>query len=353
MSPGRFTALLVAALAVISFAFWLSTQRYLPRDDAFGARVFPGLDGRLDDVKGLRIVGPGGVALVTLDRPDGRWEVAERGYPADGRRARALLQSLAALQVVEPKTRDPDGYSRLGVEDVGRAGASGVRIDVRGLDAPLSLIVGRDADAGTAYVRVPDAAEALLVQPALDLPRDPREWLARRVVDVTPARIQSFEIERDGERAWRGEKSARADAHFTLGGLPAGREPYAADAADTVANALAGFEIEDVERASAVPPTATPTARAVFRTFDGLVVTLYGRADDRGYWVRLEAAHDAGLAARFPAGAGDDAPGVEQVRAAADRLSTTAEGWWYRISPDRYDCAFRPLEGLLAPRGLH
>ena len=59
MTGRRFMALLVGALAVISFAFWLSTQRYLPRDRSFGTPVLDAFEPTIDDVRGIRIVGAG------------------------------------------------------------------------------------------------------------------------------------------------------------------------------------------------------------------------------------------------------------------------------------------------------
>lgn len=346
MNPRRFLALLVAALAVITFAFWLSTQRYLPRDDAFGARALPELEAALNDVTGLRIVGPGEVALVTLARPDGRWAVVERGYPADASRVRALLLQLAYLEVVEPKTADAANYARLGVEDVSSPGAQGFRIDFQGLARPLALIVGREDRPGSGFVRRADAPEALLVEPRLDVHRDPRAWLARPAVDVAPARVQSFEIARTDASPWRGEKASRAEATFTLTGLPPGRELYAPDAADVVAGTLAGLDFEDV-RPAAAAPAGPEQARATFRTFDGLVVTAIGRSEPDARWLRFEVGHDPGFAARFPPAAGDEAPGGEQVRAEADRLEAVTRGWWYRVSPDRYDRTFRAIDSLL------
>lgn len=346
MNPKRFLALLVAALAVISFAFWLSTQRYLPRDAAFGARALPELEPALNDVTGLRIVGPGNAPLVTLDRPDGRWQVAERGYPADASRVRALLLSLAELEIVEPKTADAANYARLGVEDVNAPGAQGFRIEIRGLDRPLALVVGREAQPGSGFVRRADAAEALLVRPRIDVDRDPRAWLARPVLDVAPGRVQAFEIARTGARPWRGEKRSRAEATFALAGVPRGRDLYAPDAADVVAGTLASFDFEDVRRADAAP-AGGEDARATFRTFDGLVVTVVGRVEADARWLRFDVAYDPAQTARFPPGAGDDAPGGEQVRAEADRLGATTGGWWYRVSPDRYDRTFRAIDTLL------
>jgi hypothetical protein len=345
----RFFVLLVAALAVITFAFWLSTQRYLPRDAAFGTRALPELEPALDDVTGLRIVGPGGTALVTLERTDGRWQVAERGYPADAARVRGLLRALAQLEIVEPKTADAANYPRLGVEDVATPAARGFRIELRGLEPPLALIVGREAQPGSGYVRRADAAGALLVRPRIDVDRDPRAWLARPVVDVAAARVQAFEIARAGDRPWRGERLARAATTFTLAGLPPGREPYAPDAADAVAGALAQLDFDDVRPADPGADGTAADARATFRTFDGLVVTVLGRVDGDARWLRFEAASDPALPARFPPGAGDEAPGGEQVRAGAERLAATTRGWWYRVGADRYDRTFPPLDALLRP----
>lgn len=350
MSARRFVALLVAALAVISFAFWLSTQRYLPRDRAFGTAVLTGLAPAVDDVRAIRVVGPRNETLVTLDRPDGRWRVADREYPADGRRVRALLRSLGELQVLERITRDPQRFAALGVDDVAAADATGLRLELRTSQGPVALIVGHAPDATTTYVRVPGSAQVLLATPRLDLPRDPDAWLARTIVDVAPARMQSLEISRDGGRIWRGERSSRDAGRFALTGGPTSRAPIQVDVAD-LASGLVALEFVGVRSANEFAPSATAESRATFRTFDGLVLEFTGRVVDDQHWLHVHAVADAVTAAGFPPGAGDDAPGPEQVRAEAERIDATTHDWWYRVGADRYDRVFRPLEPLLRPRG--
>jgi hypothetical protein len=348
VSGRRFLALLVAALAIITFAFWLSAQRYLPRDRSFGTPVLAGLAPSVDDVRSVRIVGAGNAVLVTLDRPDGRWRVAELDYPADGRRVRALLRTLGELHMLERKTRDPANYARLGVEDVASATATGLRVELRGAAGPVALIVGREADPSSGYVRVAGAAETLLATPRLDLDREPRAWLARTIVDVTPARVQAAEITRAGSAAWRAERPARG-APLAFAGLPAGRE-LDDGASEIVANALAALELDDVRDARTFTP-AGAESHATYRTFDGLVLAFTGREDGDARWLRVDASVDAAQADRFPPGAGDDAPGDEQVRAEAARIATAATRRWYRVGGDRYDRVFRPLAPLLRPRG--
>jgi hypothetical protein len=351
MSAKRFLVLLIAALVVISFAFWLSTQRYLPRDRAFGTPVLAGLAPAVDDVRSIRIVGPGNRTLVTIDRPDGRWRVAERGYPADGRRVRALLRSLGELQVLEPKTRDPRRHAALGVEDVAAPDAGGLRVELRGPGGPTALIVGHASDPTSGYVRVQGAAQALLATPRIDLSRTPDDWLARTIVDVAPVRVQSVTISRDGSRPWRADKASRDAAHFAFGGSSGQASLSAPDELDTLANALAALEFDDVRRAAEFAPPAGPESRATFRTFDGLLLEFVGRIDGDHRWLQVAASADAAFAARFPPGAGDEAPGPEQVRAEAERIDSTTRGWWYRVGADRYDRVFRPLEPPPRPRG--
>lgn len=346
MSPKRLFVLLALALAVTGGAIWLSSQRALKRDADYGTPVLPGLAAELDAVTSLRLVGAGNQTLVTLTRGDGRWIVGEAGYPADTVRVRRLLVALGELSVVEPKTEDPTRYAALAVEDVADPKAQSLRLELGGLSKPLALIVGHAAAGRGAFVRVPGQRQALEARPALDVARAPRDWLARTIVDVAPARVQAVEIERSDAPPWRALKATREAAHFDVPGLPKGRELTSPGAADAAGNALGNLEFEEVRRAAPAVGQPRPQ-RAVVRCFDGLVVTLEGRADGEARWLTLAASFDAELAARFPPAAGQAAPGADQVRAEAERITATARGWEYRIPAYRFDAVFRKRDELL------
>jgi hypothetical protein len=346
VSPKRLFVLLALALAVTGGAFWLSSQRTLRRDPDYGTPVLPGLAAELDAVTSVRLVGAGNRTLVTLTRGDGRWVVGEAGYPADTVRVRRLLVALGELHVVEPKTEDPARYPTLAVEDVEDPKAQSLRLELRGPREPLALIVGHAAAGLGAYVRVPGQRQALEARPALDVARAPRDWLARTIVDLAPARVQAVEVERSDATPWRAVKAARDAAHFEVPGLPKGRELSSAGAADAAGGALGNLEFDEVRRAEPAAEHSRPQ-RAVVRCFDGLVVALEGRADGEARWIRLAASFDAELAARFPPAAGQAAPGGEQVRAEAERITATARGWEYRVPAYRYDAIFRRRDELL------
>lgn len=346
MSLRRLGILLLLALAVTGGAFWLSSQRTLPRDPDFGTPVLAGLAGELDAITGIRVVGAGNQTLLTLDRSSGRWLVVEQGYPADATRVRRLLVALGELRVIEGKTSDPARYAALAVEDVDGPKAQSLRIELRGLPQPVALLVGHAGAGQGGYVRIPGQRQALEARPVLDVARAPRDWLQRTIVDVAPERVMALEVERSDGPAWRAVKAARDAAHFDVPGLPKGKELTSLGAADSAANALGNLEFDEVRRAPEHAPPAR-LERALVRTFDGLVVSLSGRREGEARWIALSASFDAATAARFPAAAGQAAPGAEQVRAEAERLTTTTRGWEYRLPPYRFDAVFRKRDELL------
>lgn len=346
MSAKRLWVLLALAIAVAGGAYWLSTQGTLKRDPDYGTRVLPGLAATLDAVSSIKLVGAGGRTLVTLTRDGGRWRVAEAGYAADAARVRRLLVALGDLRVLEAKTEDPARYPALAVEDVEAPKAQSLRLELGGPPEPLALLIGHAAAGQGAYVRVPGQRQALEVRPSLDVPREPRDWLARTIVDLAPARVQSLEVEPGEGPAWRAVKAARDAAHFDVPGLPKGRELASLGAADGAGSALATLDFEEVRKAEPPAGHARPE-HATVRTFDGLVVSLEGRRDGEARWLTLAASIDAAQAARFPPAAGQSVPGAEAVSSEAERIGATTAGWEYRVSAYRYDAIFGKRDALL------
>ncbi len=220
--------------------------------------------------------------------------------PADAARVRRLLVALGDLRVLEAKTEDPARYPALAVEDVEAPKAQSLRLELGGPPEPLALLIGHAAAGQGAYVRVPGQRQALEVRPSLDVPREPRDWLARTIVDLAPARVQSLEVEPGEGPAWRAVKAARDAAHFDVPGLPKGRELASLGAADGAGSALATLDFEEVRKAEPPAGHARPE-HATVRTFDGLVVSLEGRRDGEARWLTLAASYRRRAGRALPA----------------------------------------------------
>jgi hypothetical protein len=329
MTARRVAWLLVAGVLVIAFAIWLSSLRHLERATLAGDLVLPGLERGVNTVTQVS-VRRGDETHVTLSRQGTEWIVAERGWPADRGKVRKLLLDLGALNVVEEKTRLPGNYAQLGVEDVSSPKASGMRVEVHSPAKQWALIVGRPSSAKSGYVRLADNPRSLLAAPLLNVDADPKTWLARSIIDITPERVREIEEHPPQGPAFTASRATAEQKDFTVSPLPKGRELSGPGAADALAAALSSLNLDDVGKAPAVPAAAP--ARAVVRTFDGLEITIFGRKDGTRSLLSL-AAHSSA------------APGT----AAAQQLDARLAGWEFQVPDYKYAAIFVGLDELLKP----
>ena len=119
MGPRVFLGLL--AVTVIAAAAALLTA--LTQPTAAPVRyvdepAFPALRDNPDAVAKVALTTPAGSFTLVRETGD-RWSALERfGYPVDDDQVRALIVALADMRLIEAKTRLPERYGRLEVEDV-------------------------------------------------------------------------------------------------------------------------------------------------------------------------------------------------------------------------------------------
>lgn len=109
----------------------------------------------------------------------GAWPNAAAIGPTS-RKLRALLQTLATAQRVEARTRVPERYAQLGVEDVSAADARGVRVEVVTPEQTHAWIIGNNPVRGVGtYVRAADQAQSWQIGTNLAVERSAANWLDR------------------------------------------------------------------------------------------------------------------------------------------------------------------------------
>ena len=285
--------LLAATALVIGLAFWASTSRHSESAGGDSGSLLPGLTATLNDISSVRIVGAGNQTLVTLNKAAEGWGVSEReGYSADIEKVRGLLIGLANAVLVEAKTSNPELYSKLGVEDVASASATGLRIELDGGSAPVKLIVGHYASqgAGGSYVRRNDEAQSWLARGSLIPEKKPELWLQRNLADIESSRLRQVEITRGGRSLVVSKPNPEAD-RFQIENLPKGREAKSEYEANGIGSVLTGLRFEDVQK---VDPEHAATADIVARYtgFDGLVIKAEARGSGEQNWVRFTAVLD-------------------------------------------------------------
>lgn len=328
MNARRVAWLLIAAVAVIGFAIWVSSLRHLEHATLGGDLVLPGLESAINSVTEVRLRKADGT-VTTLQANAAAWTVKERSWPAQVNKVRKLLLDLGALNVVEEKTRLAANYPALGVEDLSSAKAAGTEVEVVAPAHTWVLIVGKSSGAKAGYVRLGGAVQSLLAAPLLAVDADPRHWLEAALIDIPAERVREIEERPAAGTGFTASRQKKEDTHFTVAPLPKGRELSGPGAADSLAAALSGLTLEDVAKALPADPQA---AHALFRTFDGLEVEAMGHKDATHAFVALSARSSA------PATADE-----------ARQLNARFAGWEFEIADYKYAAIFAPVTELLKP----
>jgi len=327
VSARRVAWLLIAGLAVIAFAIWLSSRRHLERDLAAGAPVLPGLQHSINTVTTVTLR-KGDGTHTTLQKDVSVWRVTERGWPGDVGKVRKLLLDLGALNIVEEKTRLPANYPQLGVEDIGSPKATGTRVDVAAPSHTWSIIIGKPSGGKSGYVRVATAPQTLLAAPQLMVDSDPKGWLDHVLLDVPVARVRQVEEHPASGAAFTVSRDKKEQNDFAVSPLPKGRELTSPAAAEPITTALGSLTLEDVRKGGGT--SDPPAARATFRTFDGLELELAGRKDGTHSLIAITARSTA-----------------KETAAEAEQLAARVTGWEFEIPDYKYNSMFTPLEELL------
>jgi len=348
MTARRVITLLILGVLVIAGAIWLSSKRHLERATLAGDLVLPGLEGTLNSVSEVRLI-KGDGTRATLKRGQSAWTVGERDYPADSGKVRKLLLDLAALNVVEEKTRTAENYPQLGVEDVSSPKSTGTRVEAVTPGKTFAVVVGKSSSAKSGYVRVAGAPQSFLAAPLISLDADPKHWLDHTLLDIAQDRIREIAVKPAEGPGYTAARAKKEESDFAVTELPKGRELSSPAAADPIAGSLAGLTLDDVRRvpsaesavrtagpgihtaeSGAPPASSAPAAAATFRTFDGLEVEVTGRKEGTRTFISL--------------GSQSTAPGAQ---AEAQTLQARLKGWEYEVPSYKYDGMFRSLEELL------
>jgi hypothetical protein len=386
MNTNKLIILVAVALAAIGLGIWVSSER-ASQEETSSASLFPDLKKTINDATAVRIFTAGDKQAVEIARKDSAWIVSGRhGFPADDAKVRKLLLSLANAKLREEKTSNPENYASLNVEDVSTEDASGIRVEVAGVQPTVNLIVGKPGTSlDTQYVRKVGEKQSWLVDADFDTTSVPQDWLRKTLFEIAADRIQSATVQAKGAKPYTAAKNAKADADFSVVDLPKAKKLTSPSAANTLATALTGVALSDVQPAAEFE--GSPDVTATYQTFDGLVLEMKGWSKDDKRYLAGQVRFDAALADRFTA-AGEpaeskedntaetaeaataktdeaDEPGSDKADGAAKpsaaapaatpnvaeeakSLNERLAGWVFEIPEYKYNAIFKPLDDLLA-----
>lgn len=339
MTPKSFTTLAIAAIASLAIAAVVHT-----RADSWstgtpeGAKLIPNLQREMAKIATISMK-QANQSLV-LERKGDQWTLKDRGgYPAQGDRVRTLLLRLSDAVIVDGKTRNPERYGLLELDDVGAKDSKSRQLVITDdkARAITDLIIGKrsveqfGAGKGGTYVRRPGERETWLVSTEIDVNPAPNQWVDTTIFEAEIAKVKRVEVNLGGEKVIverEAGKPANKDA-YKLVGMPEGKKLKTDYTLEDLVNAFARVELEDVRKQQPAPAGAKPPYTATFEMENGSKIGLSVVSEGDQRWATVEAT-----------GEGD-------AKEAAEKLTARTKGWQYRLPNWKYEQIFKKQADLL------
>lgn len=296
----------LSALAVIAAALIIVTvfvvKREEPGPPPTGQPVFPELKTAINDVTELSVATQSGT--ITLHRQEDIWRVKEKyDYPADLGTVRETLIGFAELTTLEPKTRKPELYEKLGLQDVEAEGSLSTGVTFKdATDNPVAaVVIGNDRPAQgkggykELFIRKVGDPQTWLVQGRLTVEKNPGKWLDKELTQIETKRVRRLIVTHPDKTRLVVEKAKPADLDYQVANLPEGLEIESQFTVNNIVSTVTSLSLDDVKPVSEVPFDDQPVRTAVFETFDGLQGTVQLLPKDEKNYVTISAVFNADL----------------------------------------------------------
>lgn len=311
---------------------------------AHAEKLFPDLPAQAAAVRRIEIRSAG--QQVTLQGSGSDWTVVEKhDFPADSAKVRALLEGLAGLTLIEPRTADPARHAALNLQMPDAPDARGVLVRVLGENDTVlaAVLLGKPrAAAGQGprqmFVRRPDEDQTWLTDGAVDPQRTPPLWLRGEAFDLPQARVRAVRVQHPGQTPLLVSRTAPEASFSPQTPLPKGRDPQPSTIG-AVAYGLQRLPLQNVFKPDEVSGDWAQAVSVAFDTFDGLTVTARVLSLNGVPHVRLSATVAADASSEQSAAA----------NAEAERIARQTTDWVFVVPPHTAATFTPTLENLLVP----
>lgn len=301
MTSKSLTILGCLAVVLIGVALFMSQPENSGQSDE-GQDLFPGLMEKINDVSELVVKTRTGT--ITIMRKGKTWTVKEKhDYPANMEKIREAVVGLGELKILEAKTKKPELYEKLGLEDVEAEGSlsTGVTLkDAAGATMADAIVGKQQPSKGSlgqdeVYIRKPGDPQTWLAIGKFSVEKIPSEWLDKEFLEIEPKRVRRVTIMHPDNTKLVLEKENPDDSDFTVANLPKGKEVQSQFAVNNIVSTLTSLLFDDVKPQSDISFEDKAPVTATFETFDGMEGTVKLLRKDEKNYVKVSAAFNAEL----------------------------------------------------------
>jgi hypothetical protein len=295
--------------------------------------LYPGLGQSLEQVVQIQIKNQND--HITLVRAENTWGLAERGnYPVDPDQVKSLLQGVAELKIVEPKTSNALLYEQLDLADLTQPGSKAWQLVMLNdkQEEVINLIIGKreavqngEQYAERIFARKSGDNQSWLVQGLLPLNLNLRDWIEQPLVEfINENQIKSVVVTKPDNTSFTISKNAVEQQDFELQNPPvqAGMK-LDVDAVNTVPFEVAELEFDDIVPATEKQLDWSHALSAKVETFPGMALDLAVIRDGEQVYAKV--------LAKVPENANPE------LQEQATKLNALTQAWYYKLAPEFYN----------------
>lgn len=354
------TLIVLAAVTItVAIAAAVVTQQQRSPTELRKEALLPRLVADINEAASISITGNRHKTL--LERENDTWTIANSDdYPALQDKVRNLIIDLSELTTLERKTRNPELYYRLDVQDPSEPDSKAVRVMVadQGGSTLADVIIGKPRISRVTniqtglYVRKPDEPHAMLVEGSVGVAAEKTAWFNPNIIDIPAMRIMEISIRHpDGSilRAFRNSP----EQDFQLADLPENRRVASRTVLNRFGSVLHEVRADDVRAVDAFTFPAS-TIESEIRTFDGMRVAVNATTIDDRHYAHFEFRYDESAVTDTSTGFAEDGIGDGEsggperlpVELETAELSGQHDEWVYQIPGFKYEILSQTIENL-------
>ncbi|WP_455210848.1 DUF4340 domain-containing protein [Kaarinaea lacus] len=273
--------LAVTVIVVIAAVVAVNQQQSTVVNQQAGDYLFPGLESKVNDIAKIEIVK--GEDRLTLQRSDNNWQILEKdNYPADFSKIKESIMKIAAFTTLEAKTKIPDNYGKLNVEDPTQEDAKSILVSIKdATDTELAAVIVGRMEAGSfttvgqdkTYVRKANDDQVWLVKGGLVVDEAAGDWVVEEILNIDSSRVKQVTITHNGGDTVVIQKDKPGEGDFVIANLPKDKQVDSQSNLVQVARAMETLRMLDVEKSEGFEFPEGKTITTELQTFDGLVIT--------------------------------------------------------------------------------
>jgi len=320
-NKNHYIILAIIAVVFVVLAVFTVDKKAQVEGVRISGPFFPDLGSDVDNIQAMAIQKDAKQAKVILEGD--KWIIPEKfNYPVEAAKIRNMILSAASYRIIEKKTDNPDRFKFLGLENTDKVQEDGKATRITFMDKSGTIVYadyikgaegrsGRIEDGSSLYVRNANENQAYLVRAEFKAPMSFHEILSQSVYHIDSERIaRATFIRPDGNR-FETARSDKGQDFKIVGNEKDIKDPVQQSFISTVLEGA--FIIGDVLPEDYKEFSKDKTYRNVYKTFDGLEVTVRTIYLGGEYWVKISAS------------------GKDAAKEEADIINSYASPWVYRV----------------------